>query len=105
MIAGPSSLTRPRPMKFHELLRHYWRVIGLGFALTFLSSFGQTFFISLSGPDIRAAFGLTHGGFGLVYSIATLVSGILMIWIGGVIDRVSIRLYATLALSGLTMAA
>lgn len=92
-------------MKFHELVRHYWRVIGLGFALTFLSSFGQTFFISLSGPDIREAFGLTHGAFGSIYSLATLSSGLLMIWVGSVIDRVDIRLYATTAVLGLTAAA
>ncbi len=96
---------RPESMKFHELLKQHWRAIGLGFALTFLSSFGQTFFISLSGPDIRSAFGLTHGSFSLIYSSATLVSGILMIWIGSVIDRVSIRLYASVALLGLAIAA
>ncbi|WP_162820846.1 MFS transporter [Microvirga calopogonii] len=92
-------------MKFHELVRQHWRVIGLGFALTFLSSFGQTFFISLSGPDIREAFGLTHGAFGSIYSVATLSSGLLMIWVGSVIDRVDIRLYATTAMLGLTVAA
>ena len=54
-------------MKFHELSSPTGRMIGLGFALTFLSSFGQTFFISLSGPDIRDAFGLTHGAFGSIY--------------------------------------
>lgn len=104
-MAGLLATLSAAPMKFHELLMRHWRAIGLGFALTFLSSFGQTFFISLSGPDIRAAFGLTHGSFGLVYAVPTLASGILMIWIGGVIDRVSIRLYATAALSGLAMAA
>jgi MFS family permease len=92
-------------MKLHELLTRHGRVIGLGFALTFLSSFGQTFFISLSGPDIREAFGLTHGSFGLIYSMATLASGLLMIWVGSVIDRVDIGLYATSALLGLAAAA
>jgi len=90
-----------RPMKFHQLLMRHGRVIGLGFALTFLSSFGQTFFISLSGPNIRDAFGLTNGTFGLIYSAATLCSGLLMIWVGGVIDRINIRLYASIALVGL----
>ena len=85
-------------------MRH-GRVIGLGFALTFLSSFGQTFFISLSGPDIRDAFGLTHGAFGSIYSLATLSSGLLMIWVGSAIDRVDIRLYATTAMLGLAAAA
>jgi MFS family permease len=92
-------------MKFHDLLMRHGRVIGLGFALTFLSSFGQTFFISLSGPNIRDAFGLTNGTFGLIYSIATLSSGLLMIWAGSIIDRVNIRLYATVALVGLSVAA
>lgn len=85
-------------------MRH-GRAIGLGFALTYLSSFGQTFFISLSGPNIRDAFGLTHGSFGLIYSAATLSSGLLMIWVGSVIDRVNIRLYATAAMLGLAAAA
>ncbi|WP_262031070.1 MFS transporter [Microvirga sp. Mcv34] len=92
-------------MKFHELVRQHWRIIGLGFALTFLSSFGQTFFISLSGPDIREDFGLTHGAFGSIYSVATLSSGLLMIWVGSVIDRVDVRLYATTAMLGLMVAA
>ena len=92
-------------MKFHDLLLQHGRVISLGFALTFLSSFGQTFFISLSGPDIRNAFGLTHGAFGSIYSLATLSSGLLMIWVGSVIDRVDIRLYATTAMLGLGLAA
>jgi MFS family permease len=92
-------------MKFHELLMRHGRVIGLGFALTFLSSFGQTFFISLSGPDIRDAFGLSHGAFGSIYSLATLSSGLLMIWVGSAIDRVDIRLYATTAMLGLAAAA
>jgi MFS family permease len=102
---APFRFSQLDPMKFHELLKQHWRAIGLGFALTFLSSFGQTFFISLSGPDIRQAFELTHGSFSLIYSVATLCSGILMIWIGSVIDQVSIRLYATVALLGLSTAA
>jgi predicted MFS family arabinose efflux permease len=92
-------------MKLHELLKQHWRVIGLGFSLTFLSSFGQTFFISLSGPDIRNTFGLTHGTFGSIYSVATLSSGLLMIWVGAVIDRVDVRFYATAAMIGLAVAA
>ncbi|WP_230531440.1 MFS transporter [Microvirga roseola] len=91
-------------MTFQQLLARHGRIIGMGFALTFLSSFGQTFFISLSGPNIRDAFGLSNGGFGLIYSAATLTSGLLMIWIGSIIDRVDIRLYATAGLVGLAAA-
>jgi MFS family permease len=92
-------------MKLRALLADHGRIIGFGFALALLSTFGQTTFISLSAPDIRASFGLSHGGFGAIYSTATLVSGLLMIWVGGILDRVSVRRYATVALSGLGVAA
>lgn len=92
-------------MNLRELLANHGRIIGFGFVLALLSSFGQTTFISLSAPDIRASFGLSHGGFGALYSTATLISGLLMIWVGGILDRVSVRRYAAVALGGLSMAA
>ena len=45
-----------------------------GFLLTFFSAFGQTFFISIWGSEIRDTYGLTHGGFGGIYMVATLAS-------------------------------
>jgi MFS family permease len=92
-------------MTYRDLLRAHGGTVAFGFCLAFLSSFGQTFFISLSGPDIRAAFGLSNGAFGTIYSAATLASGFLMIWAGGILDRVSTRLYAAVALGGLAGAA
>jgi MFS family permease len=92
-------------MKLRTLLADHGRIIGFGFLLALLSSFGQTSFISLSVPDIRATFGLSHGAFGAIYSTATLVSGLLMIWVGGVLDQVSVRRYAGVALAGLCLAA
>jgi sugar phosphate permease len=79
------------------------RLIVSGFLLALFSSFGQTFFIALFSGEIRAEFGLTHGAFGSIYSLATLVSGLLMLWIGAALDRVSLRSYAggaTAALAG-----
>jgi MFS family permease len=79
------------------------RLIVSGFLLALFSSFGQTFFIALFSGEIRAEFGLTHGEFGGIYSLATLVSGLLMLWIGAALDRVSLRSYAagaTAALAG-----
>ena len=92
-------------MNLRALLATHGRVIGFGFLLALLSSFGQTTFISLSVPGIRASFDLSNGGFGALYSAATLASGLLMIWAGGIIDRVSVRTYAAFALGGLCLAA
>ena len=55
-------------------LRDNARWVAGGFLLTFFSSFGQTYFISLSAGDIRAEYGLSHGGFGTIYMLATLAT-------------------------------
>lgn len=80
-----------------------------GFLLTFFSSFGQTFFISLSAGDIRAEYGLSHGDFGLLYMLATLCSALTLPWIGKILDhfspaRVTVMITPMLALGALGMA-
>lgn len=60
-----------------------------GFLLTFFSSFGQTFFISLSAGDIRAEYGLSHGEFGLLYMVATLGSALTLPWFGKILDHIT----------------
>src|SRR6056297_2918334 len=42
--------------------------LAAGFLLTFASSFGQTFFISVFAGEIRATYGLSHGDWGAIYS-------------------------------------
>ena len=71
------------------------------FILTFCSAFGQTFFISLYSGEIRAAFDLTHGQWGLIYSSATLSSAILILFLGGYADRISAKTLSTLVILGL----
>ena len=44
-----------------EFLRSHWRELLFGFAMCFLSSFGQTFFISLFGGAIRSDLGISDG--------------------------------------------
>jgi len=70
------------------------RFIGFGFLLTLCSSFGQTFYVSLSNDGVQIAFGLTPGELGALYSGATLASGVLLIWGGRLIDDVDLRRYA-----------
>ncbi len=77
------------------------RFLGFGLFLTFSSSFGQTFFISLFSNELRSDFGLSHGDFGGLYSVATLSSGFLLIWLGRAIDRLDLRLFTGLVVLGL----
>lgn len=62
------------------------RWIGGGFLLTFFSSFGQTFFVGLSGNDLREHFELSAGGFGGLYMVATLLSALTLPWLGRTLD-------------------
>ena len=71
------------------------------FILTFCSAFGQTFFISLYAGEIRAAYDLTHGEWGLIYSCATLSSAILILFVGGYADGSSAKSLSTLVILGL----
>ncbi|WP_181950935.1 MFS transporter [Aurantiacibacter spongiae] len=57
-----------------------------GFLLTAFSSFGQTFFIGLSGADIRRVFDLSAGEFGGLYMIATLGSAATLPFLGRTLD-------------------
>jgi len=80
------------------------RFLAFGFLIAFFSSFGQTYFIALSGAEIRAAFNLSHGDFGSIYSIGTLSSAVVLIWAGRKIDDVDLRPYTVIVCIGLALA-
>lgn len=65
--------------------------LAAGFLLTFTSSFGQTFFISVFAGEIRAQFGLSHGEWGGIYTLATTASAAVMVFAGGLTDRFRAR--------------
>ncbi|MGI9201796.1 MAG: MFS transporter [Woeseiaceae bacterium] len=69
-----------------QFLRQNFRWIAGGFALTFFSSIGQTFFISASVAEWQAEFGLSHGEFGQLYMFATLGSAACLPFIGRLLD-------------------
>ena len=65
------------------------KVILFGFIFTFFSSFGQSFFIGLFNNSIRSELSISHGQFGSIYASATLLSSLVLIWIGKKIDDMS----------------
>lgn len=92
-------------MSFLVFLRDNARWLAGGFLLTFFSSFGQTFFISLSAGDVRREYGLSHGDFGLIYMLATLGSALTLPKLGQVVDRHSARRVALVVMPMLAVAA
>ncbi len=88
-------------MSFLQFLRANAPFLTVGVLLTFSSSFGQTFFISVFAGDIRAAFGLSHGAWGALYATATMTSAVTMLWAGALTDRYRVRGLGALVLCGL----
>ena len=80
-------------MSYIELLRGHRGLLNFGLLTAFASSFGQTFFISLFLPGFMTAFGLNTATVGLLYSVATLGSALLLPALGGRIDTASLRKY------------
>lgn len=81
----------------HKYLRFtsaHWKPLLFGGILMALSSFGQTYFVALSGPQFRQAFDLSDGGLGTIYAIGTVLSALTLPWLGRLIDRVSVRRYS-----------
>lgn len=54
------------------------------------SGFGQTFFISVMGGEIRQAFGFSHTLYGFLYSGATVLSALLLLRFGRLADTWSL---------------
>lgn len=68
-----------------------FRWLAAGILLTFLSSFGQTYFISIFSGEIRNAFNLSHGDWGAIYGFGTFASAVVMIWLGALTDVIRVR--------------
>ena len=71
-----------------SFIRDNARWLATGLLLGLGSSFGQTYFISIFSGEIRAAYGLTDGQWGGIYTVATISSACLLILFGGRADTV-----------------
>ena len=86
------------------------RFVGFGASLVFWSGIGQTYLIGFFGAELRETFSLTDGQYGRIYGAATFASGILILWTGGLVDRMPLGRIAAIVvlgvvIAGLTMAA
>ncbi|MEP4766779.1 MAG: MFS transporter [Roseibium sp.] len=90
-------------MTYFTFLRDNTRWLSASYLLTVFSGFGQTFFISLSGGDIRAEFGLSHGDLGLLYMVATLGSALTLPYVGKSVDYFPVQKVAAVVIAGLAL--
>jgi len=90
-------------MHFFDFIRNNLAWLGAGALLAFLSSFGQTFFISIFSGHIRAEFGLSHAAWGGIYSLGTGASAFVMIWAGISSDYIRTRTLGTVVILALAI--
>ncbi|HEX7026956.1 MAG TPA: MFS transporter, partial [Gammaproteobacteria bacterium] len=91
--------------QYIQLVIRHWAMLGFGFITVFWGNFGQSFFVSWFGTGIQTSLGLSATAYGSAYSAATLASGIVIMAVGGIIDRVPLRRFSTGVALGLMSAA
>lgn len=91
-------------MAFLDFLRRNAPFLSVGVLLTFCSSFGQTFFISIFAGEIRATFDLSHGDWGFLYSVGTTLAAAVMVWTGILTDTFRVRVLGPVVLACLAAA-
>ena len=84
------------------LIKQY-KFLLFGLFTAFFASYGQTFFISIFNFQIREVLNFSNAEFGLLYSLATILSSIILIWFGKLIDKIDLRIYTFIIAIGLAL--
>lgn len=90
-------------MTLLPFLRENARWLAAGALLSFLSSFGQTFFIALFAGELRDEFALSLGQWGGIYAVGTATSAAIMVFAGTLADKIRIRTLGLVIISGLAL--
>lgn len=88
-------------MSYVDFIRNNARFVGFGVLTMAFSGFGQTYMIGLYNSEILQTFDLSKSDFGLIYSVATLTSGFLLVWSGQFIDWVRLSWFTSFVMAGL----
>ncbi|PHR24487.1 MAG: MFS transporter [Desulfotalea sp.] len=86
---------------YAHFIKRSWPLLTFGMITVFWGNFGQSFFISWYGASFQQSLQLTATAYGSAYSTATLASGLLLMWMGAAIDKVSLRWFVTFSSAGL----
>lgn len=88
---------------FRELFARQPRLALFPLVAVATSGFGQTFYLSVFGGELRSAFSLSHTAYGGLYSGATVVAAMLLLRLGPLADRWPLGRVVNLALAALIL--
>lgn len=69
------------------VIKQYPFILGFGFLCAFFTGIGQTFFVALFNNSFKTELDLTNSQLSICYSLATLSSGLLLPFIGRLLDQ------------------
>ncbi len=78
-----------------HFLKSNFKAVSFGWILTFYSSFGQTFLISLYVPFLLVDLGMSKGAFGTYYAVATITASMFLLRVGHLVDEQRIKSLTT----------
>ena len=81
-----------------------YKILLFAILFTFFSGFGQTFLLSIYIPHFLSSFSISQTFYSSIYSGATILSGISLIFAGKIIDKISLKTFSLLVILGLTAA-
>ena len=90
--------------EFFDFIKGNFKQLSFGWTLTFLSSFGQTYLISLYVAEISSEYAITEGSFGAVYAICTVLASFIMLSVGHTVDHISVKKVTTFTVLCLAIA-
>ena len=90
--------------EFFDFIKGNFKQLSFGWTLTFLSSFGQTYLISLYVTEISSEYAITEGSFGAVYAICTVLASFIMLSVGHTVDHISVKKVTTFTVLCLAIA-
>ncbi len=80
------------------------RVLAYSTSMIFLSTLGTGYFLGLFSPSITAEFGTDQATIGLIFALSTLAAVVPMFYLGGLVDRISLRSYTLILLAIFSLA-
>lgn len=78
-----------------NFLKSNFKAVSFGWILTFYSSFGQTFLISLYVPFLLVDLSMSKGAFGTYYAVATITASMFLLRVGHLVDEQRIKSLTT----------
>ena len=87
--------------QYSDFIQSYWPLLSFAFVTAFWGNFGQSFFFAWYGESIKTSLELSASLYGLLYTLATLASGVMLFLVGGWLNRAPLFQFATLSSLGL----